>query len=121
MKTTLVIGASENPSRYAYIAIQSLLNHGHSVVALGNRSGMVFNIPIQTDKNIVQIPDLDTVTLYVSSKHQPEYIDWIIAQKPKRVIFNPGTENEAFEEALEKAGIEPVEACTLVMLATGQY
>lgn len=116
-----MIGASEKTERYANKAIRSLLSHGHEVIALGKRKGEVLHIPIQTDKDAIQIADLDTVTLYVSPKYQTEYIDWIIAQKPKRVIFNPGTENPLFAEKLKTAGIEAIEACTLVLLSLNHY
>ncbi len=121
MKKSLVIGASEKTERYANKAIRSLLSHGYDVIALGKRTGDVLNVRIETDKSETQIPDLDTITLYISAKYQIEYIDWILAQKPKRVIFNPGTENMLFAEKLENAGIEVIEACTLVLLATNQY
>lgn len=121
MKKSLVIGASEKTERYANKAIRSLLSHGHEVIALGKRKGEVLHVPILTDKTAIQTTDLDTVTLYISAKYQAEYIDWILVQKPKRVIFNPGTENAIFAEKLKTAGVEAIEACTLVLLATNLY
>jgi hypothetical protein len=118
-KKTVVIGASENPERYAYKAAMSLQNHMHEVVPIGLKEGEIFGIKIL--KGQPAIENVDTVTLYVGPKHQPFWEDYIISLKPKRVIFNPGTENEAFQERLKKAGIEPVEACTLVMLSIGNY
>lgn len=118
-KKTLVIGASENPVRYSNMAIQSLKKHGNEVVALAKRAGKVIDIPIQTE--FPEMDDIDTVTLYVGAKRQPEYYDQLLALKPNRVIFNPGTENEELSELLEQNGIEAIEACTLVMLNTGQY
>jgi len=116
---TLVIGASENPDRYANRAALSLLRHGHEVALLGLRTGSIQGRPIQT--GAPELADVDTVTLYVSAKNQPGYYDYIKELKPRRVIFNPGTENPAFERELQQAGIEPVEGCTLVMLSVGTY
>jgi predicted CoA-binding protein len=119
MKRTLVIGASENPERYSNRAVLQLLSHGHPVLALGNKSGKIGNVHIDTGKPVYQ--DLDTVTLYLGPAHQPEFYDYILNLKPRRVIFNPGTENDEFFERVQKSGIEAVEACTLVMLSIGNY
>lgn len=119
MKKTLIIGASNNPERYSYKAAERLLHHGHEIELLGLRPEVVFDKRIDTEKK--QFENLDTVTLYVGAQRQPEYYDYITSLKPKRVIFNPGTENEEFETLLEKHGIEAEEACTLVLLGTGQY
>lgn len=116
---TLVIGASTNPDRYSFKAIQALRRHGHEVVALGLREGEVAGVPIV--KARPENPGADTVTLYVGAKHQPEFYDYLLQIKPRRVIFNPGAENSELETLLRQNSIEPVEACTLVMLATGQY
>jgi predicted CoA-binding protein len=119
-RVTLVIGASENPDRYSYKAIHRLRQHGHSVAAIGVREGQVADVPIakiMPDDSLA----IDTVTLYIGPALQPKYRDMLLARKPRRVIFNPGTENPALAEELEAAGIEPVEACTLVMLSTSQY
>lgn len=118
-KRTLVIGASEKPERYANKAIRRLRAHGHEVVALARRPGQVEDVTFETEKKDFQ--DIDTVTLYLGPQNQDSFIDYIIRLKPARVIFNPGTENPAFEEKLRKAGIQPEEACTLVLLGTGQY
>ncbi|GAB3173242.1 CoA-binding protein [Telluribacter humicola] len=119
MKKTLIIGASTNPSRYAYIAAHRLKGFGHQIVPLGMREGEVAGEKILTEK--VSLDDIDTVTLYVGPRNQPDYYDYIVSLKPKRVIFNPGTENDELENLLREEGIEPLEACTLVMLSTGQY
>lgn len=119
-KKTLVIGATTNPQRYAYLAINRLRGHGHEVVAVGIDDGVVGDVPIIKEQ--MPFSGIDTVTLYVRPAIQREsYEDYIISLKPKRVIFNPGTENPAFEYRLQQEGIEPIEACTLVMLSTGQY
>jgi len=119
MKKTLIIGASNNPERYAYKAAERLLAHGHEIELLGLRPEVIFGKTIDTEKK--KYEGLDTVTLYVGSQRQPEYYDYIISLKPKRVVFNPGTENAEFESLLQKNGIEAEEACTLVLLGTGQY
>jgi predicted CoA-binding protein len=118
-KKTLVIGASENPSRYSHLALQRLQSHHHSVVAIGKRKGIVGNVTIDTEKKPWK--DVDTVTLYLNPARQKEYYDYILSLKPKRIIFNPGAENDELSKLAEKNGILPVEACTLVMLATNQY
>ncbi len=122
MKTTLVLGASHKPGRYANLALHRLQEEGHTVYALGRQKGMVAGVDIETNLALLQLPDeLDTVTLYLNPQNQLEYQDWLLALAPKRVIFNPGTENPAFAQQLSEKEIEPVFACTLVMLATGQY
>ena len=119
MKKTLVIGASENPERYSFKAINALTVNHHEVVAIGLKTGQVAGIPFNSEKKAFE--NIDTVTLYIGAKNQPEYYDYIIGLKPNRVIFNPGTENPEFISKLELAGIYPEIACTLVLLATGQY
>lgn len=118
-KTTLVIGGSENPARYSNRAIRSLRQKGVPVVALAKRIGKVLDVKIQTD--FPEKSTINTVTLYICAKHQAEYYNQLLELKPERVIFNPGTENEELAEMLENNGIEAIEACTLVMLSTGQY
>lgn len=119
MRKTLVIGASEQPERYSYKAIVSLLKHNHPVVAMANKPGKVDDVTFLTNKE--KLEDIDTVTLYINNLVQKDYADYILSLHPKRVIFNPGTENPAFYETLKKAGIEATEACTLVLLSTDQY
>ena len=119
MKRTLIIGASNNPERYAYKAAERLLAHGHEIELLGLRPDQIFEKTIDTERKAYD--GLDTVTLYVGPQRQPDYYDYIISLKPKRVIFNPGTENAEFESLLQQNGIEAEEACTLVLLGTGQY
>ena len=116
---TLVIGASENPARYSNLAINRLLSKGHEVVAIGKTPGIVSNVEISTQTEPRE--DIDTVTLYVNPQHQLPYYDYILSLKPKRIIFKPGTENDELEGLAKKAGIKVMEACTLVLLSTGQY
>lgn len=100
------------------MAIRSLRIHGHEVVALAKREGQVDDVMIQTE---FPAGNIDTVTLYLGPVHQPEYYNKVLQLKPRRVIFNPGTENPEFYKLLEESGIEAVEACTLVMLSVGNY
>lgn len=116
---TLVLGASENPERYSNIAILRLLQHGKKVVAVGKKSGEVNGLVIQ--KEIPLQNDIDTVTLYLNPNNQKEYYAQILALQPNRIIFNPGTENAELETLAQNQGINTLEACTLVMLSTGQY
>ncbi len=118
-KRTLVIGASVKPERYSNKAIKLLTEYGHEVVALAKRQGSVEGIPIETV--FPQNDDIHTVSLYVGPAHQPEYYDQLLSLNPRRVIFNPGTENSELKEKLDKAGITTVEGCTLVMLRYGYY
>ncbi len=119
MKKTLIIGASNNPERYAYKAADRLLSHGHEIELLGLRPDTVFGKTIDTEQK--KFENIDTVTLYIGPQRQPEYYDYIVSLNPKRVIFNPGTENDEFEQLLSTKGIIAEEACTLVLLGTGQY
>ncbi|HEY1022580.1 MAG TPA: CoA-binding protein [Flavisolibacter sp.] len=118
-KKTLVLGASDNPSRYSYLAMNRLKAHDHPVVAVGRKASEVAGIAIS--KSPVEEKDVDTITLYLNPTHQQEYYNYILDLKPKRIIFNPGTENPELMKMAREQGIEPVVACTLVMLATGQY
>jgi predicted CoA-binding protein len=119
MKKTLVLGASDNPARYSYLAINRLRNHGHPVVGIGRKNTKVADVFIEKEK--IPVENVDTVTLYLNPKHQEEYYDYILSLNPKRIIFNPGTENDKLVEMANKKNIRTMEACTLVMLSTGQY
>ena len=118
-KKTLVIGASVDPSRYSYTAIKRLRSYGYEVVALSKKKGNIDDVEFYTDHR--QINDVHTVTLYLSPKHHSRIIDYVLSLKPKRVIFNPGSENIEFSKALKANNINVEFACTLVMLSTGQY
>lgn len=119
MKKTLIIGAAPNPERYAYRAAHMLKAKGHDIVNVGIKKGEVAGVAIEKPAQIHH--DVDTVTLYIGPHLQNQYYDYILETKPVRVIFNPGTENTELETLLEAHGIEAVEACTLVLLSTGQY
>lgn len=118
-KKTLVIGASEKTDRYANKAVRMLQEHDVPVLAFGNRAGKINDTLISTE--FPSDEDIHSVTLYLSPKNQVSYYDTIIDLKPKRVIFNPGTENPEFEKQLNKHGIETEVACTLVLLSTNVY
>ncbi len=115
----LVFGASTNPDRYAHKATKALLNAGHEPVLVGLRDGVVSGISIQ--KGQPDIEGVDTITMYVGPKHQPAQYDYLLSLNPKRIIFNPGTENEEFMKMAQTAGVEVVPACTLVMLSLDNF
>lgn len=118
-KKTLILGASTNPSRYSFLAINKLRSEGHDVIAIGNRTGKVNDIEIINEEN--PIKDLDTVTLYLNANNQKPYYNYILEQKPKRIIFNPGAENDELEQLARSHNITTQHACTLVLLSTHQY
>ncbi|MDB2385687.1 CoA-binding protein [Polaribacter sp.] len=118
-KKTLVIGASLKQNRYSNKAIKKLTENGQPTVAIGLKEGEVASVKIETQK--IFFEEIHTITLYLNPKRQEEYYDYIISLKPKRVIFNPGTENFDFTKLLQKEGINYEFACTLVLLATNQY
>jgi len=98
-----------------------LVDNHHEIVPIGVKSGEVFGKLILDIGSKPSIEDVDTITLYLGPQHQPEHYEYLLSLKPKRVIFNPGTENVEFEKKVEESGAEALEACTLVMLSTGQY
>jgi predicted CoA-binding protein len=116
---TLVVGASTNPERYAYKAANSLLAHGHEIELIGQKVGEIEGHEIHT--NYPDLEGIDTVTMYVGPKNQPALYNYILKQYPRRIIFNPGAENPEFEKLAISKGIAIEEACTLVLLAIGQY
>ncbi|MEO5908055.1 MAG: CoA-binding protein [Ginsengibacter sp.] len=118
-KKTLVLGASTNPARYSYLAINMLREKGHEVVGIGLHAGRVNDVEIESEKR--PIVNLDTVTLYLNANNQKPYYEYIFSLKPKRIIFNPGAENEELASLAKEKSILPQEACTLVLLSTGQY
>jgi uncharacterized protein len=118
-KKTLVLGASDNPSRYSFLAINRLRSHQHPVVAIGRKQTIVNDVAVET--GTPSFADIHTVTLYLNPAHQQPYYNYILSLKPQRIIFNPGAENEELEQLAKANGIRIMEACTLVMLSTGQY
>ncbi|MFY0628083.1 MAG: CoA-binding protein [Reichenbachiella sp.] len=121
LKHTVVIGASTNPGRYAYMAANRLFNAGHPISFVSIKRGELFGQPFKDLRTKPMIDNVDTVTLYIGTRNLEEWNDYIISLKPKRIIFNPGTEHDGLAEEAEKKGIEVIEGCTLVMLSAGQY
>jgi predicted CoA-binding protein len=122
MKKTIVWGVSLKSHRYSHIALKRLVNSGVETLAFGLRPGQVEGVEITTDAEYFRtIPNIHTISLYVSATHQGVYLPIWLNIKPERIIFNPGTENPSLYPELEAAGIQVEEACTLVLLSTGQY
>lgn len=120
-KKTVIIGATPNPARYAYTAARMLTDYQHPVVPVGIKKGTVNEQEILDLRQRPAIAEVDTVTLYIGPRHQPEWYDYILSLKPRRLIFNPGTENRELYQRATQQEIEAVEACTLVMLRSGTY
>lgn len=120
-KKTVIVGATTNPSRYAFLAADMLAEYGHEIVPLGIKSGVVHGKEILPITNKPDITEVDTITLYIGPQHQQEWYSYLLSLKPKRIIFNPGTENPEFEQKAAAAGIETVQGCTLVMLRSAQF
>lgn len=118
-KKTLVFGASTNPSRYSYLAINKLVSHGHDVVAYGLKEGVVAGIKIDTE--LLEYDEVDTITLYMNPQRQREFYEYLMSLQPNRVIFNPGTENPEFYKLLRENNIQFEQACTLILLSINQY
>lgn len=121
MHITVIIGATTNPERYAYLAAERLHRHGVPFVPVGIKQGSVFGQPILDLRKRPPIPEVHTLTLYLSAHNQAEWEDYMLSLRPKRIIFNPGAENPAFALRAAELGIDVEEACTLVMLASGVY
>ncbi len=119
MKKTLILGATINPARYSHLASIRLVAHGHPIINVGIKPGEVAGQPIEKPKIIHN--DIDTITLYLSPKNQIEYYNYILATKPKRLIFNPGAENPELEALAQENGILTEQSCTIVLLSTSQY
>jgi predicted CoA-binding protein len=118
-KKTIVLGASANPARYSNLAVKKLTAYNHPVVAIGRRKGVIGDVEI----NVGELPvtGIDTITLYLNQYNQKQYYNYILSLKPRRIIFNPGAENEELATLAKQQGIKVQDACTLVLLSTGQY
>lgn len=116
---TLIFGASTNPTRYSYLAMDLLIAHKHDIVAIGGREAVVNDVQIQKGHPVIE--DIYTITMYMGEARQKEHEDYLLGLNPKRIIFNPGAENKSLFDQAKAQGIEVLEACTLVMLNTGQY
>jgi predicted CoA-binding protein len=119
MKKTLILGATPNEERYANLAANRLVKYGHEIVNVGMKTGVVAGVEIERPSEIH--PDIDTVTMYIGPQNQPPLYTYILDTKPNRIIFNPGAENPELAAMARANGIETLEACTLVLLSTGQY
>ena len=120
-KKTVIVGATPNQGRYAFLAASMLREYDHEIVPIGIKKGEVAGKEILDIRQKPPINDVDTVTLYIGPRHQPEWYEYLLSLKPKRIIFNPGTENEEFEKLAESRGIEAMQACTLVLLRSHQF
>ena len=120
-KKTVIVGASSKPGRYAQIAGRMLKEYNHPIISLGLKGEEVFGETILDIKQKPDLKEVDTITLYVSPKHQEGWYDYLISLNPKRIIFNPGTENPELIEIAKAENIETVIGCTLVMLRSNQY
>jgi predicted CoA-binding protein len=118
-KKTLVLGASDNPERYSYLAVNKLRRYGNDVVAIGRRKTKVSDVEVGTEKK--PFKNIDTVTIYLQPENQKEYYDYILSLHPQRIIFNPGAENQELSYLAKSNGINTLEACTLVLLSTNQF
>lgn len=121
METTLIVGATTNKNRYAYLAAEMLHEYGYPFVPLGIKKGTLLGVEILDIRSKPALGPINTITLYIGPEHQAEWYDYLLQLNPKRVIFNPGTENPVFERLLKESGIDYLHACTLVMLRSGQY
>ena len=121
MKRTVIVGATTNTSRYAYMAAERLTDNNHEIVPIGIKKGEVFGAAILPIREFPELGKVDTITLYIGPQHQSDYIGYLLGLNPQRIIFNPGTENESFMNKAREQGIEVVEGCTLVMLRVGTY
>ncbi len=119
VKKTLVMGASDNPGRYSYLAINMLRQKGYPVVAIGRKKTAVADVAVTTEEEPYH--DIHTVTLYLNPQNQQQYYSYIISLHPERIIFNPGTENPELAQLAKENNISTMEACTLVLLSTGQF
>lgn len=117
----MVLGATPNPTRYAYMAAHMLVENNFEIVPVGIKTGSVAGKQILDLRLKPIITDIHTVTLYIGPDNQPQWYDYLLGINPKRVIFNPGTENHFLENMASQQGIEVLRACTLVMLSVGNY
>ena len=121
MKKTVIVGATPNTGRYAYLAAERLTEHHYEIVPVGIKKGTVFGREILPIREQPSIADVHTITMYIGPGHQTEYYSYLLGLKPVRIIFNPGTENEEFMQLAKDKGVEVVSGCTLVMLGVGTF
>ncbi|KOF04361.1 CoA-binding protein [Roseivirga seohaensis subsp. aquiponti] len=121
MKKTVIIGSNPKTNNYAFMAAERLKNYGHEFIPIGISEGQVLGKSILNIRDEPKIDEVDTVTLYINPQRQIEWYSYILSLKPKRIIFNPGTENQELKKLAEAQGIICEEACTLVMLSVGNF
>ncbi|MEQ6166619.1 CoA-binding protein [Ekhidna sp. MALMAid0563] len=120
-KKTAILGATPNPARYSYLAAERLKSKNHDIVPIGIKKGEVFGTEILDLREKPHVDGIDTVTMYIGPQNQGEWEDYILSLNPKRIIFNPGSENPSLVRKASEKGIETINACTLVMLGNGLY
>jgi hypothetical protein len=120
-KLTLVVGATDNVERYAYRAAEMLQNKGVDFIPIGIKKGKVLGKEILDLRQVPDLKEIHTITLYLGPQNQSEWIEYLIGLKPVRILFNPGTENHEFFQKATEAGIDAQNVCTLVLLTTGQF
>lgn len=120
-KRTAIIGASPKPYRYSYMAANMLMDYGYEIVPISIKKGEILGIPILNIREEPSVDDIDTLTMYIGPQNQPQWYDYFIGLNPRRIIFNPGSENDELVRIATRNGIETLDACTLVMLRTGHY
>lgn len=120
-KHVLIVGASSNPSRYAYTAAKMFQERGFEFILIGIKKGEVLGQPIVDLKEKPDLKGIDTITLYIGAANQQEWIDYLLGLNPNRIIFNPGAENPEFAKQAKANGVNVLNACNLVMLSTGQF
>jgi len=118
---TMIVGATPNPARYAYMAAHELAHHGIEIVPIGIKKGQLAGVEILNIREKPLVAGIHTITLYIGPQNQPEWYDYLLDLHPHRIIFNPGAENDEFKQMAESRGIEAIYACTLVMLSIGNY
>ncbi|MEN8167790.1 MAG: CoA-binding protein [Pseudomonadota bacterium] len=116
----VVLGASAKPLRYSNQAIRLLQEKGYRITPVHPRLKIIEGIPVAASLHEVRQP-VDTLTLYVGPRRLEPLIDQVIALRPERVIFNPGTESRDLMQRLDQVGIYWLEACTLVLLRIGTF
>jgi uncharacterized protein len=119
MSKTVVLGASPDFSKYSYKCVKSLIRHGHEAIPVGKNPGKIEGIEILT--GTPQIPDVHTITLYLSPANQKEYYDYILSLNPSRIIFNPGTHNQELIDLAKEEDITVVVDCSLLLLNSDSF
>ena len=115
-----VLGASNKPERYSYKAVRMLREHGHTPLPIHPALAEGDGLPVFPSLGMVSTP-IDTITVYLSPRNQQPIVNDLLSSNARRVIFNPGSENPGLADQLHQAGKQVVHACTLVLLATGQF